>query len=181
MESIHEMTVAVEAMHTDCFGRAKPSALLYFIQQAAGEHCRLLGVDATFLADKNLFWAVSRTRVEITRLPTDGERITVKTWPMPTSRVAYPRIISYIKDFSDKKAEKGIQKVVNPVSLFSPIFMNSIDGLIGIHLNVVAIVVFDFKDTTKDGVKQLLGRCLRINTFNNKLTFFITPDVITLG
>lgn len=91
------------------------------------------------------------------------------------------RIISYIKDFSDKKAEKGIQKVVNPVSLFSPIFMNSIDGLIGIHLNVVAIVVFDFKDTTKDGVKQLLGRCLRINTFNNKLTFFITPDVITLG
>lgn len=91
MDSIHCVNFTVEAIHTDCFGRAKPSALLYFVQQAAGEHCTLLGVDAGYLEDKNLFWAVTRTKAEITRLPTDGETITVKTWPMPTSRVAYPR------------------------------------------------------------------------------------------
>ena len=91
MDSIHSVNFTVEAIHTDCFGRAKPSALVYFIQQAAGEHCALLGVDATFLEDKNLFWAVTRTKMEITRLPADGETVTVKTWPMPTSRVAYPR------------------------------------------------------------------------------------------
>ena len=65
MDSIHSVNFTVEAIHTDCFGRAKPSALVYFIQQAAGEHCALLGVDATFLEDKNLFWAVTRTKMEI--------------------------------------------------------------------------------------------------------------------
>ena len=69
----------------------------------------------------------------------------------------------------------------NPITKIKPIFMDSVEGLIGIHINVVAIIVFDFKATTKDGVKQLLGRCLRINTFNNKLTFFITPDVIAFS
>ena len=89
------------------------------------------------------------------------------------------RIIGYMKEFK-KGYIKNNKKYENPISSIRPIFMNSIDGLIGIHLNVVAIVVFDFKDTTKDGVKQLLGRCLRINTFNNKITFFITPDVVSL-
>jgi medium-chain acyl-[acyl-carrier-protein] hydrolase len=29
--------------------------------------------------------------VQITRLPVSGEKITVQTWPMPTTRAAYPR------------------------------------------------------------------------------------------
>ena len=94
MEPIYKKTFQMEDMHIDCFGRAKPSALSYFVQEAAGDHCRLLGVDNSFLEDKNLFWAVSRTRLEITRLPLLGERITVETWPMPTSRVAYPRAVA---------------------------------------------------------------------------------------
>ena len=88
------------------------------------------------------------------------------------------RITGYMRDFANRSKDT---KIIQPVSQLKPIFMNSIDGLIGIHLNVVAIVVFNFKDTSKDGVKQLLGRCLRINTFNNKITFFITPDVISLA
>lgn len=88
------------------------------------------------------------------------------------------RITGYMRDFANRSRDP---KNIQPVSQLKPIFMNSIDSLIGIHINVVAIVVFNFKDTTKDGVKQLLGRCLRINTFNNKITFFITPDVISLA
>lgn len=87
------------------------------------------------------------------------------------------RITGYLKDFTRKAKET---KTDQPVSYLKPLFINGIDNLIGIHINVVAIVVFNFKDTTKDGVKQLLGRCLRINTFKNKITFFITPDVISL-
>jgi len=76
---------------TDPFGRAKPSTLLSFVQDAAGEHCLLLGADWQTLQEKNLFWAVTRYRVEISRLPRLGETVTLETWPMPTSRVAYPR------------------------------------------------------------------------------------------
>ena len=96
------------------------------------------------------------------------------------------RIKGYMRDFekhvaNNQEDKKNKLKGNNPITKIQPLFMNSIDGLIGIHLNVVGIVVFNFKDTTKDGVKQLLGRCLRINTFNNKLTFFITPDVVSLN
>lgn len=82
---------AVTPLHADCFGRCKPSSLLRFAQDAAEEHCLLLGADWDTMAKKNYFWAVIRQRMEISRLPKTGETVTVKTWPMPTTRVAYPR------------------------------------------------------------------------------------------
>lgn len=91
MEPIFRQTYKIEDIHLDCFGRVKPSVLLYFAQEAAGQHCNLLGTDWDTLAQQQLFWAVTRHRVQITRLPTRGETVTVETWPMPTTRVAYPR------------------------------------------------------------------------------------------
>jgi acyl-ACP thioesterase len=91
MSFVHTVDFSVTALHADCFGRARPSALLRFAQEAAESHCLLLGTDWDTMAGKGLFWAVIRQRMEITRLPRTGETVTVKTWPMPTSRVAYPR------------------------------------------------------------------------------------------
>lgn len=89
------------------------------------------------------------------------------------------RLKDYIEHYEQYVNIKPNQ--YNPITKIKPIFMDSVESLIGIHINVIAIIVFDFKRTTKDGVKQLLGRCLRINTFNNKLTFFITPDIISFS
>ena len=91
MEFVHTTHFSVTPVHADCFGRCKPSSLLRFSQDAAEEHCLALGADWDTMAAKNYFWAVIRQRMEITRLPKTGETITVKTWPMPTTRVAYPR------------------------------------------------------------------------------------------
>lgn len=91
MEPICTTHYTVTALHTDAFGRCKPSSILRFAQDAAGEHCIQLGTDWDSMAAKNYFWAVIRQKVEISRLPNAGETITVKTWPMPTTRVAYPR------------------------------------------------------------------------------------------
>ena len=91
MESVYTRTFTVESVHVDCFGRAKASALLYFAQEAAGAHCQQLALDYDTLAKKNLFWAVIRNRVQITRAPVLGQTITVKTWPMPTTRSSFPR------------------------------------------------------------------------------------------
>lgn len=54
-------------------------------------HCTELSVDSRVLEKQRLFWAVSRHRVQITRLPQIGETLHMETWPMPTTRVAYPR------------------------------------------------------------------------------------------
>ena len=91
MDPTHTLTFTVTELHADRFGRCRPASLLRFAQDAAGSHCLELGTDWDSMAAKGLFWAVIRQRMEITRLPRIGETITVKTWPMPTTRVAYPR------------------------------------------------------------------------------------------
>ncbi len=91
MEPIFRKEFTVTPAQTDCFGRLRPAGILYFAQEAAGGHCRLLGVDWDTLMQRRLFWAVLRYRVEVSRLPRSGEKITVETWPMPTTRTAFPR------------------------------------------------------------------------------------------
>ena len=90
---VFEQKVAVTADLVDCFGRCKASTLLYFAQEAAGDHCRLLRLDCDALAEKNLFWAVIRTHVKVNQLPMLGQNLTVKTWPLPTTRTAFPRAV----------------------------------------------------------------------------------------
>ncbi len=87
MES-HKLNFTVDPSHLDQKGRVRPGALLYYAQEAALSHCRILGVERL----DNLFWAVIRHKVEITRLPEPGESFTVETWPMPTTRTAFPRV-----------------------------------------------------------------------------------------
>ena len=91
MEQIYKQTYKISDLHVDRWGRARPSALAFLAQSAAGGHCNLLKLDWETLAKKNLFWAIIRQRVQITRLPMRGETVTVETWPMPTTRAAFPR------------------------------------------------------------------------------------------
>ncbi len=96
---IYQKTYHITPTHTDRFDRLKLSGLMAMIQETAGEHSAVLGADRQALTEKGLFWAVIRHRVQITRLPGDGEEITVETWPMPTTRTAYPRAaVAYDKD-----------------------------------------------------------------------------------
>lgn len=91
MNPVFRQNFPISDIHLDCFLRVKPSVLLYFAQEIAGQHCLELAADWETLAKQNMFWAVIRQRVQITCLPTAGQTITVETWPMPTTRVAYPR------------------------------------------------------------------------------------------
>lgn len=91
MEPIFQKDFELTDIYVDRYGRLKPSAILLFAQEVAGMHCTELAVDSDALEKQRLFWAVSRHRVQITRLPRIGETIHVETWPMPTTRVAYPR------------------------------------------------------------------------------------------
>ena len=91
MTQPYRQTFQIEDIHLDCFGRVKPSVLLYFAQEVAGKHAALLGADWDTLNSKNLFWAIIRHHIQVNRLPISGETVTLETWPMPTTRVAYPR------------------------------------------------------------------------------------------
>ncbi len=91
MEQIYTQNYKITGTHLDCHGRLKPSALLGIVQNAAGEHCKILKLDWETLTKLGLFWAVLRHRIEILRQPADGDVLTVQTWPMPTTRSSFPR------------------------------------------------------------------------------------------
>ena len=93
MEPIYEKTYLLTDMHTDAFGRAKPSALLSFAQDIAGEHAALLSDSWDELQKKHMFWAVSRHNLEIFQTPKIGQHLLLRTWPMVTTRSAYPRAV----------------------------------------------------------------------------------------
>jgi len=94
MQPVYKQNFLVDDLAVDCFGRLKTSMILYYMQEVAGKHFSLLEDKNQPIAGKNLFWAVTRHRVRISRLPRLGETVTVETWPMPTTRVAYPRAMA---------------------------------------------------------------------------------------
>jgi len=96
MEPLYVQNFEITDIAVDRYGRMKPSMILFLAQEVAGKHCLELSVDYDTLAAQRMFWAVTRHRVQVTRMPTRGETIRVETWPMPTTRVAYPRsVVAY--------------------------------------------------------------------------------------
>lgn len=96
MEPIYSQEFEITDLHVDCQGRLLPSKILYLMQEVAGIHFAQLSMDYESLAQRGLFWAITRNKVQITRLPMRGEKLRLETWPMPTTRVAYPRsIVAY--------------------------------------------------------------------------------------
>lgn len=88
---IFKKEYTIGATDVDPFQRLKPSRLLLYIQQISGLHSDTLSYTYDSMAQHGIFWAVIRHRVKINRLPMEGETIYMETWPMPTTRVAYPR------------------------------------------------------------------------------------------
>ena len=96
MEPLYTQNFEITDHYVDCFGRMTPASILLMIQEVAGKHCTALSVDYDTLAKRRMFWAVTRHRVQVSRMPRLGETIRVETWPMPTTRVAYPRsVVAY--------------------------------------------------------------------------------------
>ena len=96
MEPIYTQNFTIEDVHVDRFGKLKPSMILYIAQEMSGRHSELMNVGFDTLYSRNLFWAVNRHRVQITRLPEKGETIRVETWPLPATHAAFPRsVIAY--------------------------------------------------------------------------------------
>ena len=96
MEPIYQQDFYITDACVDRYGRLKPSMILFYAQEVAGRHCNILSLDYDTLAKKRLFWAVTRHRIQLTRIPMRGETIHVETWPMPTTKVAYPRsVVAY--------------------------------------------------------------------------------------
>ncbi len=93
MDKIFSQVVSIQEQECNEKGVIKLSGLLHQAQEISGKHCEALGYGWNIMLSKGIFWAVLRHKIYIERLPVAGESIRLETWPMPTTRSAYPRAV----------------------------------------------------------------------------------------
>lgn len=91
MGNIYCETIELRSCRCDMFGLWKPSAIMETMQESAGAHSELLGLGREEMERLGLGWVISRLRVEFTRMPVSGEKITVETYPTANRHLFYPR------------------------------------------------------------------------------------------
>ena len=85
MEPVYEKMFAIRSYEVDSHGLVRPTALLNYMQEAAGGHSKLLGVAVRDLMPQGLTWVLSRTHLRIEGEARSREELRVRTWP--SSRV----------------------------------------------------------------------------------------------
>ncbi|NOU18943.1 MAG: hypothetical protein HOO91_15415 [Bacteroidales bacterium] len=79
--SYHRHEIKVHSFDIDFNSRLNVFSLFNYFQEIAWEHAAILQFGLEDLSKKNLFWVLSRVRVEIVRLPNWAEKITLITYP----------------------------------------------------------------------------------------------------
>jgi len=99
MESVWKESFEIKSFDVDFQQGLKPSVLMQFFQEVASSHAESLGGGYDALIVRDLFWALSRLKVEITRMPGWGETILIETWPCGNEGLFFRRdYIVYDKD-----------------------------------------------------------------------------------
>lgn len=91
MGSIYSENVELRSPGCDMCGAWRPGAILETMQETAGAHSAMLGLDRDEMARLGLGWVISRLKVEFDRVPQVGERIIVETYPTPNRHMFFPR------------------------------------------------------------------------------------------
>ncbi len=73
--------LSIKSFECDLNRRWKPAAFFQHLTEAAGQHAERLGCGFEVMLSRNLYWVHSRMKIKFLRFPTDGEEITITTWP----------------------------------------------------------------------------------------------------
>ena len=69
-------TFVLRSSQCDMYGAWKPSAILECMQESAGVHSALFGLDRAAMNGMGIAWVLSRVKVHMDRVPLVGESIT---------------------------------------------------------------------------------------------------------
>lgn len=126
--------------------------------------------------------AINKTLHDLQILPRKGATILFYGCP----KYMWSRVVNYFRDICTQndpstaltvKDKSGNTSVIQPLSLMQLDSKDSVASLIGLHKNIVAIVQWRTPDKA-DEISQLVGRILRLNSFNNKLYFYIVINTL---
>lgn len=99
MEPILEKTYVLTADYTNGAGICRPDALLQLLQDVAGEHAQRIGTGRdVMLRNHNCVWMLVRTWYELNVPVTQGQTITIQTWPCKNDATVSERYFSISAD-----------------------------------------------------------------------------------
>jgi acyl-ACP thioesterase len=81
MENVFEKEFRIRSSELDLGRKLRFTALLDYLQDAAGSHARQLGVAVTDLLPRNLTWVIARYHVQLMGMVGKREPVKVRTWP----------------------------------------------------------------------------------------------------
>ncbi len=91
MKKLWQNEYSLRGCDIDKFGNIKPSAILEFFQDAAGQHAEELGLGFEAMLERNYLWVMTRVKFKVEIQPKPYQKIIVKTWPLEPNRINYKR------------------------------------------------------------------------------------------
>jgi acyl-ACP thioesterase len=82
-----EKSYTIHVYDTGPDSRVTLHSLFNYMQDIASDHAVMLGFGRDDLLKKNQFWVLSRMYAEITRWPSWGDKIIIRTWPNGTDKL----------------------------------------------------------------------------------------------
>ncbi len=88
---IYTLPCRLRSRDVNMFQHLRTSQLFELLQEAATDHSDILRAGVHDIRPRGLMWVLARQNVEISRMPSYGEEITIETWPGRTVHSMYPR------------------------------------------------------------------------------------------
>ncbi|MDC7224328.1 MAG: thioesterase [Spirochaetales bacterium] len=92
----YEMPIRINSYQTDTRSRLSLHSLFQIFQEAAYRHAEVMGCGCDVLRSRRQFWALSRVVVEIERMPSWNEELTLRTAAWKGEGLMVPRDIMLV-------------------------------------------------------------------------------------
>jgi len=87
MNATWKESYKLRTFDVDLTNHVKISAIFNFMQESAANSADSLGFGYDQLIDDQLFWVLSRAKIEIISLPSLGDEIRIETWPRGLDKI----------------------------------------------------------------------------------------------
>ncbi len=107
MDNSFQYTYTITAEDCDSTGKVLPSNLNSILPKAASLHSNAVGLDFSWLSERNLTWVLLNYKIQYYHLPSVGDSLTCFTWSKKHKRIQALRSFAVYNDKGDLVLKAG--------------------------------------------------------------------------
>lgn len=97
----YKTKVTLYNSYFDYHDRITTKSILNIFQDVASVHAEDLGVGYQAMLEKNLYWILSRIKIDILKMPQINQTVIVETWPHVKGRIDFDRDLKILSEDGD--------------------------------------------------------------------------------